>query len=64
METRAMNLGTLLRTSANGYMAATLATRVTGDVVRRLPYPAVGLAALVGALAGAVLNRRHSNARR
>jgi ElaB/YqjD/DUF883 family membrane-anchored ribosome-binding protein len=53
-----MNMETLLRNAANGYMAATMATRVSTDVVRRVPYPAIGLAAILGAFAGVMMNRR------
>ncbi len=59
-----MNLATLLRNSANGYMAASMAKRVSTDVVRQLPYPAVGAAALLGVLAGVMITRRRQNAKR
>jgi ElaB/YqjD/DUF883 family membrane-anchored ribosome-binding protein len=59
-----MNIATLLRNSANGYMAASMAKRVSTDVVRRVPYPVIGVAAILGAVAGAMLNRRHHSARR
>jgi uncharacterized protein (TIGR03382 family) len=58
------NIATLLKDSANGYMAATLAKRVSADVVRRLPYPAMGAAALVGLLAGVMFTRRRQSTRR
>lgn len=54
-----MNVATLLKDSANAYMAATLAKRVAGDVVRRAPYSVLGAAALLGALAGTLWTRRH-----
>ena len=53
-----MNVATLLKDSANAYMAATLAKRVAGDVVRRAPYPVMGAAVLLGAVAGALWMRR------
>jgi len=59
-----MNIATLLKDSANGYMAATMAKRVSTDVVRRLPYPAMGAAALIGVLAGVMFARRRQSARR
>lgn len=59
-----MNIATLLRNSANGYMAATLAKRVSTDVIRQLPYPAMGVAAILGVIAGVMISRRHHGARR
>jgi len=53
-----MKLGTLLQNSANGYMAARMAKQVSTDLVRRLPYTAIGAAVILGALAGVMLNRR------
>ncbi len=53
-----MNLGTLLRNSANGYMAARMAKQVSTDLVRRLPYAAIGAAVVLEALTGVMLNRR------
>jgi ElaB/YqjD/DUF883 family membrane-anchored ribosome-binding protein len=58
-----MNIATLLQNSANGYMAARMAKRVSTDVLRRLPYPAMGAAAIIGALAGFALTRRRQNRR-
>ena len=54
-----MNLETLLKDTANVYMTATLAKRVTGDVVRRVPYSSLGAIALASAIAGYWLARRH-----
>jgi ElaB/YqjD/DUF883 family membrane-anchored ribosome-binding protein len=61
---RSMNIATFLQNSANGYMAATMAKRVSTDVVRQLPYPAMGAAALLGVLAGVMIARRRQNAQR
>lgn len=58
-----MNIATLLQNSANGYMAATIAKRVSSDVVRQVPYPAIGLAAILGAFAGVMLSRRRQGTR-
>jgi ElaB/YqjD/DUF883 family membrane-anchored ribosome-binding protein len=55
-----MNLATLLQDSANGYMAATMLKRVSSDVVRQIPYPVIGAAAVLGVLAGVILTRRRS----
>ncbi len=52
-----MNLETLLKDTANTYMTATLAKRVTGDVVRRVPYSSLGTVALASAIAGFCLAR-------
>jgi hypothetical protein len=52
-----MNLETLLKDTANTYMAATLAKRVTGDVVRRVPYSSLGTIALASAITGYCLAR-------
>ena len=57
-----MNVATLLKDSANAFMAAVLAKRVAGDVIRRAPYPVLGAAAVLGAVAGALWHR--SRARR
>jgi ElaB/YqjD/DUF883 family membrane-anchored ribosome-binding protein len=59
-----MDMATPLRNSANGYMAATLVKRVSTDVVRRVPYPAIGIAVILGAVAGVMLNRRRQGVRR
>ena len=59
-----MNIATFLQNSANGYMAASMAKRVSTDVVRRLPYPAMGAAAVLGVLAGVMISRRRQGARR
>jgi ElaB/YqjD/DUF883 family membrane-anchored ribosome-binding protein len=59
-----MNIATLLQNSANGFMAATVAKRVSTDVVRQLPYPAMGAAAILGVIAGVMISRRHHNVRR
>ena len=53
-----MNVATLLKDSANAYMAAALAKRVVGDVARRAPYSVMGAAAVLGAVAGALWSRR------
>jgi hypothetical protein len=55
-----MNLETLLKDTANTYMTATLAKRVTGDVVRRVPYSSLGTIALASAVAGFWLARHRS----
>jgi len=39
-------------------MVARMAKQVSTDLVRRLPYPAIGAAVILGALAGVMLNRR------
>ena len=59
-----MDVATLLQDSANVFMAATMAKRVGNDLVRQLPYPAIGAAALLGVLAGVMISRRRRNARR
>jgi ElaB/YqjD/DUF883 family membrane-anchored ribosome-binding protein len=59
-----MNLAELLQGSANGYMVAALTKRVSSDVVRQLPYPVIGAAAVLGALAGMMISRRRRSARR
>ena len=59
-----MNIATFLQNSANGFMAATMAKRVSTDVVRRLPYPAMGAAAILGVLAGVMISRRRQGVRR
>lgn len=64
IDTWHMDLATLLRDSANSYMAATMAKRVSSDVVRQLPYPAMGAAAVLGVLAGVMISRRRRNDRR
>jgi ElaB/YqjD/DUF883 family membrane-anchored ribosome-binding protein len=53
-----MNMAQLLKDSANAVQAATLVKRTSTDVVRQLPYAAIGAAMIVGALAGMLL-RRH-----
>ena len=53
-----MNLGSLLKDTANTYMAATLAKRVTGDVVQRVPYSSLGTIAIASAITGFWLARR------
>jgi ElaB/YqjD/DUF883 family membrane-anchored ribosome-binding protein len=63
IDTWRMDLATLLHDSANGYMAATMAKRVSSDVVRQLPYPAIGAAAVLGVLAGVMISRRRRNDR-
>lgn len=47
-----MDMATLLKRSAYLVVSITLVKLVAADVVRRLPYPAAGAAALVGLLAG------------
>ena len=59
-----MNIATFLQNSANGFMAASMAKRVSTDVVRQLPYPAMGAAAILGVLAGVMISRRRQGARR
>jgi ElaB/YqjD/DUF883 family membrane-anchored ribosome-binding protein len=59
-----MNLATILQDSANGYMAAAMAKRVGSDIVRQVPYPVIGVAAVLGMLAGVMINRRRRSARR
>ena len=59
-----MNIATLLQNSANGFMAATVAKRVSTDVVRQLPYPAMGAAAILGVIAGVMISRRQHHVRR
>jgi ElaB/YqjD/DUF883 family membrane-anchored ribosome-binding protein len=34
--------------------------RVSSDVVRQIPYPVIGAAAVLGVLAGVILTRRRS----
>jgi hypothetical protein len=62
-----MDTAQFLKIIANAYMSATLAKRVTVDVVRSSPYQAAGAAALIGMLAGVaitVASRAHrSNSR-
>lgn len=58
-----MNLETLLRDTANTYMTATLAKRVTGDVVRQVPYSSLGTVVLASAIAGFWLARHRRAAR-
>ena len=57
-----MSVAALLKGTANTFMAATLVKRVVVDVVRDVPYPAMGAAALLGALLGASLARRQRRA--
>jgi ElaB/YqjD/DUF883 family membrane-anchored ribosome-binding protein len=47
-----MNVAQLLKDSANAVQAATLVKRTSADLVRQVPYAAIGAAVLVGALAG------------
>ena len=54
-----MNLGTFLQKSANGYMAARMVKQVSTDLVRRMPYSAIGAAVILGTIAGVMLSRRH-----
>jgi ElaB/YqjD/DUF883 family membrane-anchored ribosome-binding protein len=53
-----MNMAQLLKNSANAVQAATLVKRTTSDVVRQVPYTALGAALVVGAFAGMLLGRR------
>jgi len=53
-----MDMARLLKDSANAVQAATLVKRMSCDVVRQVPYAAIGAAVLVGALAGMLLGRR------
>jgi LPXTG-motif cell wall-anchored protein len=57
-----MNMAQLLKDSANTVQAATLVKRTASDVVRQVPYAAMGAAVLVGALAGILLRRRRRSA--
>jgi ElaB/YqjD/DUF883 family membrane-anchored ribosome-binding protein len=59
-----MDVGTLLQDSANGYMVAAMAKRVGSDLVRQVPYSAIGAAAVLGMLMGVMINRRRRSARR
>jgi ElaB/YqjD/DUF883 family membrane-anchored ribosome-binding protein len=53
-----MNMAELLKDFANALQAATLVKRTSTDVVRQVPYAAIGAAVVVGALAGLLLRRR------
>ncbi len=55
-----MDMAQLLKDFANAVRAATLVKRTSSDVVHRVPYAAIGIAVLVGALAGRLLRRRRS----
>jgi ElaB/YqjD/DUF883 family membrane-anchored ribosome-binding protein len=44
-------------------MAARMAKSVSTDLIRRLPYPAMGAALILGALAGVLLSRRRVGTR-
>jgi ElaB/YqjD/DUF883 family membrane-anchored ribosome-binding protein len=54
-----MNMAQLLKTFANAAQVATLVKRSASDVVRQVPYAAMGAAVLIGALAGIWVGRRH-----
>jgi ElaB/YqjD/DUF883 family membrane-anchored ribosome-binding protein len=53
-----MNMAQLLKDFANALQAATLVKRTSSDVVRQVPYAAIGAAVILGALAGVFLRRR------
>lgn len=53
-----MSIAALLKGSADTYMTATLLKRVADDVVHKIPYPAMGAAALLGAILGAAFTHR------
>jgi ElaB/YqjD/DUF883 family membrane-anchored ribosome-binding protein len=53
-----MNMAQLLKDSANVMQAATLVKRTSSDIVRQVPYAAIGAAVLIGAVAGMLLRRR------
>ena len=53
-----MSIAALLKGSADTFMAATLVKQVANDVVHKIPYPAMGAAALLGALLGVAVTRR------
>lgn len=53
-----MQLAPLLKNAANVWMTGHLIRRVSGDVVRAAPYPAIGIAALLGGALGALCVRR------
>ena len=57
-----MNMAQLLKDSANAIQAATLVKHTTSDVVRQVPYAAMGAAMVVGALAGMLWGRRQRGA--
>jgi ElaB/YqjD/DUF883 family membrane-anchored ribosome-binding protein len=54
----AMDVSQVLKDSANAIQAARLVTQTTADVVRQVPYAALGAAVLVGVLTGMLLKRR------
>jgi ElaB/YqjD/DUF883 family membrane-anchored ribosome-binding protein len=47
-----VNVAQFLKDSANALQAATLVKRTSADLVRQVPYAAIGAAVLVGAVAG------------
>ena len=53
-----MQLAPLLKNAANVWMTGHLIRRVSRDVVRAVPYPAIGVAALLGGALGALYVRR------
>jgi LPXTG-motif cell wall-anchored protein len=57
-----MDIAQLLVDSANVMQTAKLVKRTSSDVVRQVPYAAMGAAVLVGALAGILLRRRRRGA--
>lgn len=59
-----MSVATLLKRTADTFMAARLAKRVAEDVVRQVPYPSIGAAALIGAAVGFALARPRGGIRR
>jgi hypothetical protein len=58
-----VSVATLLKGSADTYMTAALVKRVANDLVRKLPYPAIGAAALIGAALGVAFTRRRAATR-
>lgn len=54
-----MDMATLLKRSANLIAGVILVKLVAADLIRRLPYPAAGAAALVGLFAGLGAGRHH-----
>jgi ElaB/YqjD/DUF883 family membrane-anchored ribosome-binding protein len=53
-----MNMAQLLKTTANAARAATVVKGAASDIVRQMPYSAMGAAMLLGALAGILVGRR------
>jgi hypothetical protein len=53
-----VNIAALLKGSADTFMTVWLVKRVADDVVHKIPYPAMGAAALLGAVLGAAFTHR------